>query len=129
MTDIAVALGARSYTVRIEDGSIDRAASHLGRYARGGRLVIVSDETVWGAQGSRLIEGLGAIEAVPVLVPPGEGAKSWTVLADLIDRLLALGIERKDHLVAFGGGVVGDLTGFAASILKRGCPFVQLPTT
>ena len=66
---------------------------------------------------------------MPILLPPGEGSKSWTALAGLVDRLLALGVERGDHLVAFGGGVIGDLAGFAASILKRGCGFVQIPTT
>ena len=129
MTRIDVALGARSYEVRIDHGLLDRAAEHLAPYARGGRLVVVSDETVWAAQGARLTAGLGSLEAVPILVPPGEGSKSWEGLSTLIERLTALGIERGDHIVAFGGGVVGDLAGFAAAILNRGGPFVQIPTT
>jgi 3-dehydroquinate synthase len=64
-----------------------------------------------------------------VIVPPGEATKSWRHLETLVERLLALGVERGDHIVAFGGGMVGDLAGFAASILKRGCPYVQVPTT
>jgi 3-dehydroquinate synthase len=129
MERVAVALGARSYDVLIADGLIERSGEHLAPLARGGRLVVVSDETVWAAQGERLVRGLGAAEAVPLLVPPGEGSKSWPVLADLVDRLLALGIERGDHLVAFGGGVIGDLAGFAAAIVKRGLGFVQVPTS
>ncbi len=63
------------------------------------------------------------------MLAPGEGAKSWAVLELLMDWLLAEEVERGDHVLALGGGVIGDLTGFAAAILKRGCGFVQLPTT
>ncbi|WP_114954811.1 3-dehydroquinate synthase [Sphingosinicella terrae] len=128
---LRVGLGERSYPVLIEAGLLDRAGEALAPYARGGRLVVVSDETVWALQGERLVAGMaaGGVEALPILLPPGEGSKSWAALEALLDRLLALGIERKDHLVAFGGGVIGDLAGFAAAILKRGCRFVQVPTT
>ena len=129
MTRIEIALGDRSYGILIEDGLLDNAGAHLAPLARENRLVVVSDETVWDAQGARLTQGLGAIEAVPILVPPGEGTKSWAGLSGLIDRLLDLGVERGDHIVAFGGGVVGDLAGFAAAILNRGCRFVQIPTS
>ena len=60
---------------------------------------------------------------------PGEGSKSWSGLSRLIDRLIEIGIERGDHVVAFGGGVIGDLAGFAAAIVNRGCNFVQIPTS
>jgi 3-dehydroquinate synthase len=129
METLTVALGARSYEIRIGHGLIDEAEGHLGPLARDGRLIVVSDETVWEAQGERLRAGLGPIEAVPLLVAPGEGSKSWATLSGLIDRLLALGIERRDHIVAFGGGVVGDLAGFASAIVNRGCRFVQIPTS
>ena len=129
MDRVTVALGARSYDVLIGAGLIEEARAHLAPFARGGRLVVVSDETVWAAQGQRLVRGLAPVEAVPVLVPPGEASKSWPVLIDLVDRLLALGVERGDCIVAFGGGVVGDLAGFAAAILKRGCGIVQIPTS
>jgi 3-dehydroquinate synthase len=129
METLTVALGARSYEIRIGHGLIDEAEGHLGPLARDGRLIVVSDETVWDAQGERLRAGLGPIEAVPLLVAPGEGSKSWATLSGLIDRLLALGIERRDHIVAFGGGVVGDLAGFASAIVNRGCRFVQIPTS
>jgi len=129
METVQVALGARSYDILIEEGLLERCGVHLAARARGGRLIVVSDETVWAAQGERLLRGLAPIEAVPLLVAPGEASKSFPILADLVDRLLAAGVERKDHILAFGGGVIGDLAGFAAAILNRGCNFVQIPTS
>ena len=129
MTRIEVSLGARSYDIVIEDQLLDNADAHLAPRSRDNRVVVVSDETVWAAQGPRLTRGLGAIDAVPILLPSGEGSKSWASLSGLIDRLLVLGVERGDHIVAFGGGVIGDLAGFAAAILSRGCRFVQIPTS
>ncbi len=126
---VPVAFADRAYDVVIADGAIERAHDHLARFARAGRLLVVSDETVWAMQGPRLIRGLASVEAVPFLVAPGEASKSWATLSSLIDRLLAAGIERTDTLVAFGGGVVGDLAGFAAAIVNRGCGLVQIPTT
>lgn len=128
---IEVALGARSYQVAIEAGSLARAGSRLGAFARRGRLPIVTDANVADAQLPVLAEALAAagIEAPVIVMQPGEGAKSWRGLETLTDRLLDLGVERSDHIVALGGGVIGDLVGFAASILKRGCGFVQVPTT
>ena len=129
MTTIEVALGERSYEVVIEAGLLDRGHEQLAPLARNGRLVVVSEENVWAAQGTRFLAGLGNLEAETIILPPGEGTKSWAHLASLVDRLLAAGVERSDHIVALGGGVIGDLVGFAASILKRGCNFVQIPTS
>ncbi|PWG03218.1 3-dehydroquinate synthase [Sphingosinicella humi] len=129
MTILNVALGQRSYDILVEEGLLDRAADHLAGFARDGRLIVVSDETVWAAQGERLSRGLGPVQAAPIILPPGEASKSWATLAHLVDRLLALGVERRDHIVAFGGGVIGDLAGFAAAIVNRGCGFVQIPTS
>ncbi len=127
---IAVALGSRSYDVHIGTGALDRAAAHLAPYLRS-RAVVVTDETVAATQLPRLASSLvGAGIAVdPIVLRPGEATKSWDQLARLTDALLARGVERGDHILAFGGGVIGDLAGFAASILKRGCGFVQIPTT
>jgi 3-dehydroquinate synthase len=69
------------------------------------------------------------IASEAIVLTPGEGSKSWATLEMLCDRLLELSIERGDHVVALGGGVIGDLVGFACSILKRGCQFVQIPTS
>jgi 3-dehydroquinate synthase len=129
MDKVSVDLGARSYDIWIDDGLLDRAGEKLAPLARDGRLLVVSDETVWAAQGDRLKRALGDVELVPVIFAPGEDSKSWRGLESVVDRLLANGIERKDHIIAFGGGVTGDLAGFASAIVNRGCKFVQVPTT
>lgn len=124
MTIVPVALGERSYDVLIEAGALDRAAELLAPYARD-RLVIVTDAQVAEAQLPRIRHP----NAIPIVLPAGEQTKSWAQLEALCDRLLELEIERGEHIVALGGGVIGDLTGFAAAILKRGVGFVQVPTT
>ncbi|WP_030538750.1 3-dehydroquinate synthase [Sphingobium sp. DC-2] len=131
MALVRVALDARSYDIIIEEGALDRAAAHLAQYARKDRLVVVTDANVARAQLPRLqasLRGAG-IALEPIILPAGEQTKSWRHLEQLLDALLALEIERGDHVVALGGGVIGDLVGFAASILKRGCHFIQVPTT
>ena len=127
MKRIEVALAQRSYEIAIGTGLLDRAGELLAPYARSGRIVAVSDETVWAAQGARLARS--GLDVVPVLVPPGEASKSWARLEALSERLLELGVERGDAILAFGGGMIGDLAGFASAILKRGCAYVQVPTT
>ena len=129
MIRVDVGLGARSYPILIEAGLLDRAADHLGKFARGGRLVVVTDEAVAASQLPRLVAALGGVRVDPIVLPPGEATKSWGMLERLTDQLLELGVERSDRIVALGGGVIGDLVGFAASILKRGCSFIQVPTT
>ncbi|MFL6863775.1 MAG: 3-dehydroquinate synthase [Allosphingosinicella sp.] len=127
MSRVAVGLGARAYEIRIEAGLLRRAGEALAPYARDGRLVVVTDASVWAAQGERLTASGLSIE--PIVVPAGEASKSWAQLEAVTERLLALGVERDDAIVAFGGGMVGDLAGFAAAILKRGCRLVQVPTS
>ena len=131
MAIVRVALDARSYDIVIEQGALDRAADHLAPYARSGRLIVVTDANVAKTQLPRLEASLrGADIAVePIILPAGEQTKSWRHLEQLLDQLLVLEVERGDHVVALGGGVIGDLVGFAASILKRGCRFIQVPTT
>lgn len=131
MTAIRVALGERSYDVVIEDDSLDKAGEHLASFARGKRFVVITDVHLADAQLPRLERGLSSsgIEIDPIILPAGEKTKSWPELAKLTDALLERGIERSDHIIALGGGVIGDLVGFAASILKRGCNFIQIPTS
>ena len=131
MALVPVALGARSYDILIEDGALDAAGRHLAPFARSGRLAVVTDEDVAAAQLTRLETALAKAGIViePIVLPSGESTKSWRWLEALLDKLLALEIERSDHVIALGGGVIGDLVGFAASILKRGCNFIQVPTT
>lgn len=128
---LPVGLGDRAYDVLVGDGLIDAAGTLIAPFQTRGRTAVVSDETVWRLHGARLTAALKAagIEALPVIVAPGEQSKSFEGLADVSDRLLALELDRGDLITAFGGGVVGDLAGFAAAIYKRGIDFVQIPTT
>ena len=131
MRVIEVGLGERSYDIVIEDGVLDRAAAHLTRFATGRPFVVVTDETVAKTQWPRLKASLAGagLSADAIILPPGEGTKSWGQLEALIDALLVAEVERGDHIIALGGGVIGDLVGFAAAIVKRGCGFIQVPTT
>ncbi|MCC2976368.1 3-dehydroquinate synthase [Sphingomonas sp. PL-96] len=130
MTTIPVPLGPRSYDVVVEAGLLAHAGTLLAPIANGRPMPIVADEAVTPhldtLRGSLAAAGI-ASEAI--VLPAGEGSKSWATLEVLMDRLLALGVERRDHIIALGGGVIGDLVGFASAILKRGCGFVQIPTT
>jgi len=128
---VAVGLGERAYEVVIGPGLIDQAGARIAPLLKRPRTAVVADETVARLHGERLRAALAGagVEAQFVVVPPGEGTKSFAGLADLCDRLLALELDRGDVITAFGGGVVGDLTGFAAAIYKRGVDFVQIPTT
>jgi len=128
---IPVGLGARAYEVVVGRGLLDEAGTRIAPFVKRKRVAVVSDETVWALHGARLTRSLEAagLAAPAVVVPPGEQTKSFEGLADLSDRLLALELDRGDLIVAFGGGVVGDLAGFAAAIYKRGIDFVQIPTT
>jgi 3-dehydroquinate synthase len=128
---IPVGLGGRAYEVMVGRGLLSEAGQRIAPFAPRRRLAVVSDETVWGLHGAGFLAQLrtAGVEGHPVIVPPGEQTKSWGGLADVSDRLLALELDRGDLIVAFGGGVVGDLAGFAAAIYKRGIDFVQVPTT
>jgi 3-dehydroquinate synthase len=131
MTKIAVGLGDRSYDIRIGAGLLNHAGQELGPFARGGKLIIVTDANVAAHVAPRLVSGLAkhGVAADVIVLPAGEATKSWSQLAALCDGLLAREVDRSTHIVALGGGVIGDLVGFAAAILKRGCKFIQIPTT
>jgi 3-dehydroquinate synthase len=128
---VAVGLGARSYDVLVGPGLLDMAGERIAPFLKRRRLAVVSDSTVWGLHGARLAASLerAGLAMTPIIIAPGEQTKSFEGLAEVIDRLLALELDRGDLVVAFGGGVVGDLTGFAAAIYKRGVDFIQIPTT
>ncbi len=130
MIEIDVQLGSRAYPVVIEAGLLMRAATRLAPLARGRTMVIVADANV-REHCDRLSSSLLAAGIVTTVIelPPGESTKSWAMLEKLTEDLLDHGVERGDHVIALGGGVIGDLVGFACSILKRGCHFVQVPTT
>ncbi|MEM9495568.1 MAG: 3-dehydroquinate synthase [Pseudomonadota bacterium] len=128
---VSVGLGARRYDIHIGAGLLDQAGALIAPFLPRPRAVIVTDEHVAEAQGPRLLEGLRAagIEAETIALPPGEQTKSFAELEALTSRLLDLEVERNDLIIALGGGVIGDLVGFAASILRRGCRFAQIPTS
>jgi 3-dehydroquinate synthase len=135
MTDnektVSVELSRRSYDILIGSGTLAKVGKVLAARLARPRIVIVTDENVASLHLEGLIASLdeAGISARPIIVPPGEATKSFVELAELCDRLLAEGVERNDMIAAFGGGVIGDLTGFAAAILRRGIAYAQLPTT
>lgn len=131
VTRIDINLGERSYPILIGEGLLDTAGDHLAALLPRKRTAIVTDENVAEQHLQRLLDACekAGIDAEPIVLPAGESSKSFPHLEWLCEQLLEMGIERKDAIVAFGGGVIGDLVGFAASILRRGCPFVQIPTT
>jgi len=129
--NVAVSLGARAYDIVIGPGLLERSGAFLSPLLARPKTVVVTDENVDAAQGDRLRAGLDAagISAEFIILTPGEATKSFAQLESLLSSLLDLGVERSDLIIAFGGGVIGDLTGFAAAILRRGCRFVQIPTS
>ena len=131
MTQITVELGEHSYPILVQPDAMDLAASFLARFANNSRLFILTDENVGSHFLARLEHAFSGsdVDLVARILPAGETSKSWHQLELVTDWLLEQGIERSDTLVALGGGVIGDLTGFAAAIVKRGCGFVQIPTS
>jgi 3-dehydroquinate synthase len=131
MSGVTVALGARSYDVMIEAGVLGRAGAHIVPLLQRRWVPVVTDRNVAGTHLPALLAALdtAAIAHDVLVLEPGEATKGWAGLAQLTEWLVARGIERSDHVVALGGGVIGDLVGFAASIVKRGCGFIQIPTT
>ncbi|SIQ72678.1 3-dehydroquinate synthase [Rhizobium sp. RU33A] len=128
---VHVPLGERSYDILIGPGLMARAGGEISTRIKGRRAAIVTDENV----GARYLDGLmdslqtDGIEAVSVTLPAGEKTKSFDYLTKVCDVLLEARIERNDTVIALGGGVIGDLTGFAAGIVRRGVRFVQIPTS
>lgn len=134
MTDsvtVHVPLPGRAYDVRIGPGLLARAGAEIAPLLQRPRLAIVTDDSVAGLHLAPLraaLEGAG-IDSVALSLPAGEATKSWPQLMRVVEWLLEQRIERRDVVVALGGGVIGDLVGFAAAILRRGVRFVQIPTT
>ena len=131
MAVIPVELAGRGYEVRVGNRLLADLAAQARPFLRKRHACIVADANArrhWGEAVGNSLSAAG-IEPRWYDVAPGETSKSWDSLVRLTDWLLDQGVERGDHVFALGGGVVGDLTGFACAILKRGCGFVQLPTT
>ena len=129
-TSVDISLDERSYTIKIGSGFIDQAATWQD-LPKASVAVVVSNETVFPLFGAQVMGALKSFYAqvIPVILPDGEGFKNWQTLQLIFDALLENGCDRKTVLFALGGGVVGDMTGFAAASYMRGVPFVQIPTT
>ncbi len=129
---LRVELGARSYDIVVGEGLLAAAGEELRAVLRGSQVVVVTDANLAATpHWSTLLESLAAvgIDCRHVILPAGETSKSMAQLTELLDEILATGIERSTAIVAFGGGVIGDLAGFAAAILLRGLDYVQIPTS
>ena len=128
---VHVPLAGRSYEVRIGPGLIARAGAEIGPLLARRRVAVVTDENAGAAHLPALAAALEAegIGCAALTLPAGEATKSWERLSQTVEWLLAERVERRDVVVALGGGVIGDLVGFAAAILRRGVRFVQVPTS
>ncbi len=128
---LPVQTGTAAYDVVVGSGLLHRAGSLLAPVLPQKRVVVVSDTTVAALHGPALMDSLAAtaFEATLLEVTPGEASKSLASFGALVERILDTGAERRTAVLALGGGVVGDLAGFAAAVALRGLPFVQLPTT
>ncbi len=128
---VQVPLPGREYEVRIGEGLLGRAGAEIAPLLQRPRVAVVTDENVAGLHLETLRAGLATagIGMVSLALPAGESTKRWPHFTRAVEWLLSERIERRDVVVAFGGGVIGDLAGFAAAVLRRGVRFVQIPTT
>jgi 3-dehydroquinate synthase len=128
---VNVALGKRAYDIVIGRGLVAKLGERIAALRSGCKVAIVTDENVARhhlAAAQAALKGAGVV-AAPVIVPPGESTKSIAMLERVCEALLDARIERGDLVLALGGGVVGDLAGFAAAVVRRGVDYVQVPTT
>jgi 3-dehydroquinate synthase len=130
-TVVPVALGARSYEIVIGNGLVAETGARLARLRPGASVAIVSDETVAALHLERVQTSLAAsgIRSASIIMPAGESSKSFSTLERVVSEVLTAKIERGDLVLALGGGVIGDLAGFAAAVARRGIDYVQMPTT
>ena len=126
-TRIDVATPSRSYSVLLEDGILDRAGALLDELKLPARRFVVSSPLVWRLHGARMARGARKLE--PILVPDGERHKQLPTVSRIYDALVKATADRSSTLITFGGGVIGDMAGFAASTYLRGIPLVHVPTT
>ena len=128
---LAVDLGTRSYEILVGEGLLAEAADRIAATLPGRRLFVVTDETVAALHLPALARSLANAgqDSPAIVLPPGEPTKDFGHLQDLTERLLDAGVDRNSVVVAFGGGVIGDLAGLAAALTLRGLDFVQIPTT
>jgi 3-dehydroquinate synthase len=128
---VPVRLGDRAYDILIGAGLIGRAGEEIARRLPGARVAIVTDANVAAPHLAPLVASLekSGIGSTAITLPPGEKTKSFDALRQVVDDILAARLERGDAVIALGGGVIGDLAGFASGIVRRGMRFVQMPTS
>jgi 3-dehydroquinate synthase len=128
---VQVALGARTYDIVIGRGLLASLGARIKALRPGAKTVIVTDETVARLHRAAAEQALAAsnVHTSAFVVPPGEGSKNYATFERVCEAIIAARIERADLAVALGGGVIGDLAGFAAACVRRGLDFVQVPTT
>jgi 3-dehydroquinate synthase len=128
---VKVALGERSYDIVIGRGLVSSLGQRIAALRPGAKLAIVSDEKVakFHLSAAMAAAADAKLEAISLIVPPGESSKSFKIFDRLCEDLIAARIERSDLVVALGGGVIGDLAGFAAAVVRRGLDYVQVPTS
>jgi 3-dehydroquinate synthase len=128
---VHVPLGERAYDILIGPGLIARAGSEIASRLKGRKAAIITDENVGPLYLDALVESLNAagIASSSLVLPAGEKTKSFEHLMTACDKVLEARIERNDYVIALGGGVIGDLSGFVAGIVRRGVRFVQIPTS
>jgi len=128
---LRVELGDRSYDIMVGPHLLGFVGKYADRLSKSKKVAVITDETVFGHYGERLTKALDEkkMESHFIIRSPGEAQKSISNLEEILNQLFEFGLNRTDCVIAFGGGVIGDLAGFAASIYKRGVPFIQVPTT
>ena len=128
---VHVDLAGRSYDIKIGQGLLHDAARHIAPFLNRKFVAIVTDENVAAVHLPTLQAALkvAEIESKAITMPAGEATKSYGHFAEVCEGLLNVGVERKDIVIALGGGVIGDLTGFAAATLRRGVNYIQIPTS
>jgi 3-dehydroquinate synthase len=128
---VPVILGERSYDIVLQPGLLATVGDRLRSLAKTSKVGVVTDRHV----ASRYLQGTlrslrkAGYDPTPIILPPGERTKTLATIAKILDALARHKFERQSLLLALGGGVIGDITGFAAAIYQRGIPFVQVPTT
>ncbi len=131
MSKVKINLGLRSYDILIEQNLLESIPKDLLEYEKGNQAIIISNEKVYTLYGEKLLKSLqrNGFQVFNYIIPEGENYKSWEITGEILDKMLEDRINRDAFILAFGGGVIGDLAGFVASIYQRGINFYQIPTS
>ncbi|NLE29723.1 MAG: iron-containing alcohol dehydrogenase, partial [Phycisphaerae bacterium] len=126
-----VDLGERSYNIYIDGGLLSELGAYLRKVVPSNKAVLITDQTVYRLHGKNAEKSLrnSGYEVIGYIIEPGDRSKSLEVASEIYNVLYEANVERSNPMIALGGGVVGDLTGFVAGTWLRGVPFVQVPTT